>query len=704
MAIDNSIRLHQALHGYRDGHQLLASSFEIAREQQWQMLVMSDLSGPSFRDGFDGYITGYPLEQSGLYCVAKTWFAPELRRPGCVWTHTLVLAGADIARIGDLRSLDGYFRRPEHYGDLDSYATEITYEPATAFPQPDIDTAVGSALLWLLYGSPTRKVVVTADTAIEYNDVIACLFRQQWPRLRRTFRFCTGALAIRDVSFDLAIAPREVARQDTDATAPMRRSDLMAIGEDYSKEDWLRTATDDLLEGTRTSLRQLLWTYGPDYAEGRQAYRPLCEIHLAATQSSSTIEGLLSAVGHSFPEPESSRRLKSDLFSAKGSLAKSKGEASVLYALLLHPAARCIPTDVADMEERTRLLVLSDPTSAIGIATAALAVGTSPTDAYIRGLVGGIQSDPSVLADAPPALLSSLLEAEPSFLEDTAIWRVPADRQLTLAARLYSLSGRPGMAPNVVRAIMRAKAWVALQVALESFGPDGLATVLASIDDSVGNVVSPEHELLAVIREHRSELICALGTRPTLGPKAVLVAASLLDPRSSDVRQLPGVWSRAVSADAHFSDPSIDLRCRAFLLSIGLTAGSSEGPQLVRECFEAVYDGAKDGGGLDDQMWEFVEPYLPWYRVTWDRCARLIRGVVRRFLQEDWRPADFFLTFRTAEQLERAFEEVKRARGTRFLASYCDEGLPAILPDDQRAEVIAKFLHAKGARPMPELD
>lgn len=106
------IQLDQTLHGYGDGHQLLASSLNLTREQQWQMLVMSDLSGHSFRAGFDSYITGYPLEDGGHYCLARTWFAPELPRPGCVWTHTILISDTDVAQISDFQSVLPHFRRP----------------------------------------------------------------------------------------------------------------------------------------------------------------------------------------------------------------------------------------------------------------------------------------------------------------------------------------------------------------------------------------------------------------------------------------------------------------------------------------------------------------------------------------------------------------------------------------------------------------
>src|SRR6266478_6408008 len=84
------ILLHQALHGYADGHRLLESSIPIPDDLKRLMLRMSDLSGTSMASGFQDYLTGYPLQSLDAYALARTWYAPEMPRPGCVWTHTLI--------------------------------------------------------------------------------------------------------------------------------------------------------------------------------------------------------------------------------------------------------------------------------------------------------------------------------------------------------------------------------------------------------------------------------------------------------------------------------------------------------------------------------------------------------------------------------------------------------------------------------------
>src|SRR5262249_10651964 len=85
------VRVDQALHGYEDGHRLLAGSRPLPRDAERTMLVLSDLSGSGSIDGFESYLTGYALPSAGAYALARTWVALEMPRPGCVWTHTLLL-------------------------------------------------------------------------------------------------------------------------------------------------------------------------------------------------------------------------------------------------------------------------------------------------------------------------------------------------------------------------------------------------------------------------------------------------------------------------------------------------------------------------------------------------------------------------------------------------------------------------------------
>jgi len=76
--------VHQTLHGYSAGHRLIAGSVTLSSAEARMMQVMSALSGPGVKPPASGYLTGYLLDGSGRYVLARTWAASEMSRPGCV--------------------------------------------------------------------------------------------------------------------------------------------------------------------------------------------------------------------------------------------------------------------------------------------------------------------------------------------------------------------------------------------------------------------------------------------------------------------------------------------------------------------------------------------------------------------------------------------------------------------------------------------
>ena len=60
--LPKSSLIDQALHGYGDGHRLLAASCRFDEESSHRMLLMSDLLTSALRHGKDSYLCGYPLQ------------------------------------------------------------------------------------------------------------------------------------------------------------------------------------------------------------------------------------------------------------------------------------------------------------------------------------------------------------------------------------------------------------------------------------------------------------------------------------------------------------------------------------------------------------------------------------------------------------------------------------------------------------------
>jgi len=108
------MKIHQTLHGYSEGHILLAGSITgLTQRDKKKMAVLSDWDEYARRDDDGSYITAYPLPDSRYYVIAKTWYANEMERPGCVWTHSLLIDTTELADFFDFRALFFAFTRPK---------------------------------------------------------------------------------------------------------------------------------------------------------------------------------------------------------------------------------------------------------------------------------------------------------------------------------------------------------------------------------------------------------------------------------------------------------------------------------------------------------------------------------------------------------------------------------------------------------------
>ena len=215
-----SVNIEQTLHGYDNGHRLLASSSPLSSEEENTLLELSDLSGFQV-NGFEEYLTGFPIPNSDKYAFAKTWYAPEMKRPGCVWTHTLLIGQKEFNNIFNLNSLLRLFRRPEQ-GRYSFYNNRTTYRftgdsgYSLSVPQVDGESFQDSFALYVTFYrhlyNKSQTLVVGTDSSLKYENFVVSFWSQQWPELRFRFSFCTGSLSerrINDRPLSLQISPRQ---------------------------------------------------------------------------------------------------------------------------------------------------------------------------------------------------------------------------------------------------------------------------------------------------------------------------------------------------------------------------------------------------------------------------------------------------------------------------------------------------------------
>ncbi|MBW8683517.1 GAP1-N1 domain-containing protein [Chitinophaga rhizophila] len=204
----DNISIHQTLHGYKEGHNLLASSSELNGMERRTLSVMSDYTGTGVEKGFTEYITGYPLAGSKFYAFSKTWYADEMPRPGCVWTHTLLIDLSVLWMINNLSLLSSLFRRPSE-SMYNSYNNSIQLNLAQVSENNPDDSVFFPFVSCQLYNGD-RPLIIYSDSAKQLESAILQTWLFQWPRLRRHFSFCTGSISPRRLEskfLDLQVMP-----------------------------------------------------------------------------------------------------------------------------------------------------------------------------------------------------------------------------------------------------------------------------------------------------------------------------------------------------------------------------------------------------------------------------------------------------------------------------------------------------------------
>lgn len=205
------IQIHQQIHGYKNGHQLLSSSVRLGRENQDLIDRLSDISG-ALRPGenFNPYITGYPLPSGEYYVIAKTWQDFSAPRAGCVLTRSLLVPISIWANAVDVAGIIDLIRPIE----LDGATVDPLILPL--LPRRNVDRHVpdgfnAAELVEALFLEKRQSVVLFECGAAE--SVLVSLLNSFWPAFRSRMAFCEMALAPRRLhgqEFDLLFAPGHV--------------------------------------------------------------------------------------------------------------------------------------------------------------------------------------------------------------------------------------------------------------------------------------------------------------------------------------------------------------------------------------------------------------------------------------------------------------------------------------------------------------
>ena len=652
------ISIHQAIHGYNDGHRLITSSLALDASDARIMLVMSDLAGPGMKPPPSGYLTGYPLEKSGRYVLSRTWSAPEMPRPGCVWTHSLIIENADLAQLNSARSLLDAFSRPAGMVSKLSFATpvDLSVEQQAAAVEPSERI---QSLLQALYKSPNKQIVMASDDPHEDEEFALAIWMQQWPRLRRSFGFCTLSAMDRSakgVGLDLQFVP--VGDRQLNAKFPNA-----VVAHSNSLDGSLLPLMDDLADPQASTLREFLKRTGGDVDGGRGAMASLCMLYQSLLgnnppQLKSAVSALQSLDKDGRKQARSIRQLVARM--ALKTLGKIDDEVFDFLLVTLEQS-----TDFAEQTDLALKVGLElwrrDPSRLYSALVsegvfgklASLTLSDMKPELIIAGLKSNI------------GLISSIAQKRPDILTLPAFWEIPevdervADYvpidQAGSAARALLTAGRTRAARSIINKAEPAN----LAVALESDEADQRALRVWL------NILSDDLNRLASVFSSGS-----VRRRTTI----VTIARQISpDDMPNDFGEDP--WLIALRTSAGKLKDSDEDFLAAYLLNRALGKKSKSQAELLRYSFHRVYK------GFENQAFSFESENLASDRLKynlwfgWDLCWRLIETVTDRFVDCQLDPLSFA---HLSDDISLAFALVDEAAETKKGRAYLRRLLSSI--------------------------
>ncbi len=660
------LHVHQALHGYAGGHGLLACSTQLKPRDLKAMLVLSDASGVGLGTSDRGYLTGYPLPESSFYVLARSWPAPEMPRPGCVWTHSLLIDFTDLAAMDCPGELMGMLRRPSG-GNFDGYDMALSASRIVDFKRP-APTSVfniewARLLLWALYGHASDRLVCPRPADFDVEPLLLEIWAQQWPRLRRTFRFCTLTAGDRSNDgsvFDIQFFPPSdrALRNRFPGTTDIERIDVR-------NESWLQSAADDLASPAH-SLRDFLRRVGGDVEHGRTAFAPLCQLHDLVKELSVRPAALQEAI-------KLTNRLGTVLgFSARSIVASAAAENlgaldndSLLFVFM---NARQL-SDSASVHELGRVLwtrapldfwrLASTDPALLEIASAMLA--SLPSADIIKGL------------EVADGLIPIALQYKPELVCEAHFWRL---KEAPSEAAFKVSASDDDRLQRALDAMIRASRPGLSFEAQRRYGTTAvLAAAIDMLDETQGDAIdSSTLDWIVTTARDVEALARYLSDGRVQTRTSLLAIARATSPDSVPNAYGEDPWVTATRSATGRLSQGGQQYLAAYLLGRALGYRSKSQAELIATSFDVTYEATADSR-ISDDAWQLVDNRLPraYFWVDWDRCQRLREGIAETFVDRDLDPAAFGRITQDDQLFHLLVEVVAhRFRGRAFLRSVRD--------------------------------
>ena len=646
--------IQQTLHGYLDGHRLLATSTALPTRSEQAMVVLSDLSGHGVVRHFDEYVTGYPLPEIGAYALAKTWYAPEMPRPGCVWTHTLLIPFAALASVQSLYCFVRLFVRP-HAGDFNLYNHALHVgtikDPFERAKSPHAITGHVGNVLCKLYESPNQPVLVPIGSPTIAERPFFDIWSQQWPRLRRAFTFCTGAISGRRLDgrwFDLQGVPRkridDILRTSDNAIVANLETSLS----DQQIERWCQVAIDELTNSTN-ELRNFLFEFGAEAEGDRRDFVPMTKLFLAIREESGNpVKSLIDPLETVFPDSTKGVKFKTKL------LAGQVGE-NVLSApdvrlrIVLEAKEKLFETTDVQLKNFAQEAWAYNPCTVVTAIDAAFESKKKPSTAVISAIADTLRPDHLADVQKFESVVVALSAYRPMILAHDALKGVTA-RNAILLDYLVGTRVQRGEILIILNQWLNEGDFDSIEMGAKgspSIVIPAALDLLSSLETGVESNLST-NQLIQLCKhgpKHAEKWFFQNIQHLEDGELPLRVAGCVVAAIDIDAVRIKGGnvdgWEYLLANQKEL-DPGLRKTVAMRLFLRAMNVRGKNGARIATAAFPYVYR-LPLKSQLSYAEWYALQEVMDSSSRDWDRCRRLAKGLIDQFKKLNW-PVMYFST------------------------------------------------------------
>lgn len=626
--------IEQTLYGYNKGHGLLASSFPVRPNNDSSLMsVLSDWTGFRNELGEDSYMTFYPLSNGEKYAFAKTWYADEMERPGCVWTHTLIVDLNDMDRNFDFRVLNDYFRRPQkdeydfyqHKIEIDNFETRYSNVVFSMFD----DTSL--LVLYLLLLGNNKNLFIYMDKD-QRAYVALCFYLLQYLPLDilKWVSLSTGSVSRRKLgSEDFSI-------QFTDNITNISLSNAPWNGK-IAKENF----TNGLLYIFEQSKREndtfpsLIRLFREDIKDEKEklfAFAMLMkELDTALNEKVGGKEyaNVLSLLEEYFPEQNEGIRLKSNFLSEKISSLYGTEEDYLFQIASLKNDSFLYPEET-QFESRLMELDKDDHASYIDLITKIAALA-HPNDTACKALLYAInnmeEQELLNLIDKEWEKLLPFLSSNDRFFE-SGMWLKFSNDKFNTIFLLFSqkLFDKFIYWDGLLNKAIDAETLVSEDVSKKIIekAKDAVSIIFEAANSGSHHFVSPS--LLQACLLKKQDIFIWMNSQETINERVERFLLYKIEPNDYDLKSnSSSVWKAFLNQDNE--NKNIDFYIYLYILAHNWHDVIAI--EMLKHSFYHIYI-ALSKNQLDEKYWNRISGFtsISYFIDKWDKCKILSRGLV----------------------------------------------------------------------------